>query len=163
MRRFVEKVKRRCRAVLNQRRGTLSIEVAILFFPFIYVLLVILQMGIYYMTQSALDAGVNSTANGLRNSFNTGTEPVLPSGSSLKSSIASNAAGLAGGSNLVVDLRLLTNLDAGAVAISDGTVDNITTNVPIVLRASANVVTLAPGFGALTKVESSAVLRFNAF
>jgi Flp pilus assembly protein TadG len=157
------RLKCRIGQLYTERRSSLSVEVAILFFPFIYVLLVILQMGIYYITQSALDAGVNSTANALRNSFNTGAEPVLPSGASLKSSVASNAAGLAGGSNLAVDLRLLTSLDAGVVAISDGTVDTITTNVPIVLRASASVLTFAPGFSALTQVESSAVLRFNAF
>jgi len=156
-------MQRRRRGLSGERRGTSAVELAILFFPFIYILLVILQMGVYYMAQSALDAGVNATANALRNSFNTGSTPVLPSGSSLKTSVAHDAAGLAGSSNLAVDLRLLTNLDAGAVAISDGTVDNITTNVPIVLRASANVITLAPGFGALTYVESSAVLRFNAF
>jgi Flp pilus assembly protein TadG len=153
----------RRRGLPGDRRGTNTVEFAIVFFPFIYAVLFVLQMGLYYMTQSALDAGVNTTANALRNSFNTGASPVLPSGATLKSTVASNAGGLVTSTGLAVDLRLLTTLDAGAVAISDQTVDSVSANVPIVLRASVQVTTLAPGFGALTKVQSTAILRFNAF
>jgi hypothetical protein len=48
------------RALLRDTRGTEAVELAIVIFPFLYVLLVIIQMGLYYMTQSALDAGVNT-------------------------------------------------------------------------------------------------------
>jgi Flp pilus assembly protein TadG len=150
--------------LLRDTRAANAVEFAIVALPFLYVLLVILQMGLYYMTQAALDNGVLATANNLRNSFNTGTAPVLPTGSSLKSSIVGAGGGLLGNNGmLAVDLRALTTLDAGGVAIADGTVDAVSTNVPIVLRAKANVTAFAPGFGASTQVLSSVVLRFNAF
>jgi hypothetical protein len=155
------------RALLRDRRGTEAVELAIVIFPFLYVLLVIIQMGLYYMTQSALDAAVNNTASYYRNSWNTGAvgAATMPSGSALKAQLISNGTGLINeNASLVVDLRLLTTLDGGAVPIADQTVDaGIAGIVPIVLRARTKVVTLAPGFGSLTQVQSAAILRSGSF
>lgn len=157
---------RMARAFVRDTRGAETVELAIVIFPFVYVLLVIVQMGLVYMTQAALDNGVNAEANALRNSFNTGTgaTPVLPGASTIKAAILTySGGGLFSASSLAVDLRLLGNLDAAAVSISDLTVDAVSTSLPLVLRASANVYTIAPGFGLGTKVQSAAILRFDAF
>jgi hypothetical protein len=84
---------RRIRPLCRDTRGTNTVEFAIVALPFVYVVLVIVQMGLYYMTQAALDDGVLAEANNLRNSFNTGTGPVLPSGSSLNSAIGGAGGG----------------------------------------------------------------------
>ena len=152
------------RRIQGDRRATAALEFAIIGLPFFYILLGILQMGIYYMAQAALDDGVSTTASNLRNSFNTGTAPSLPTGSTLKSNIVSNSGGIiANTSSLAVDMRALTTLDTGAVPITDGTVDSVTTSVPIVLRAQFQVMTIAPGFPLSMTVASAAILRFSSF
>jgi Flp pilus assembly protein TadG len=152
------------RRIPGDRRATAALEFAIVALPFLYILLGIMQMGLYYMAQAALDSGVNATATNLRNSFNSGTTPVLPTGTTLKSNIVSNSGGIISNtSSLAVDLRALTALDAGAVPITDGTVDSVTTSVPIVLRAQFKVVTIAPGFPLSMTVASAAILRFSSF
>jgi Flp pilus assembly protein TadG len=152
------------RAFRRARRGAAVVEFALVALPFLYILLVIIQMGLYYMTQAALDAGVNQTANNLRNTFNTATTPTLPTGAALKSSIVTYSGGLPSNTGgLAVDLRALANLGSAVVPITDGTVDSVTTNVPIVLRAQTDVVAVAPGFSWLTTVQSAAILRFGGF
>jgi len=145
-------------------RATAALQFAIVGLPFFYVLLGILQMGLYYMTQAALDTGVAATAANLRNSFNTAASPVLPTGSTLKSNIVGSGGGIISNtSSLAVDLRALTSLDASVVPITDGTVDAVTTSVPIVLRAQFSLITIAPGFPLPVSVQSAAVLRFSAY
>lgn len=152
------------RALLRDRRGAEAVELAIVIFPFLYILLVILQMGLVYMTQAALDNAVNAEANNLRNSFNTGTAPVVPAAGTIKTAVFNySGAALFNKSSLAVDLRALANLDAAPVPVTDGTTDSVSTSVPLVLRATASVYTVAPGFGAFTVVQSVSILRFDAF
>ncbi len=138
------------------------IEFAIIVWPFLFVLLTIIQMGLFYMTQSALDAGVNGEAVALRNMFNSAATPTLPTAAQLKQAVVNAAGGLVYDTGaLAVEVRQLASLDASSVAITDGVVDFGTTTLdtPLALRAQANVVAFAPGFGSLITVTSSAVVR----
>lgn len=150
----------------GSHRATTAIELAFVFFPFIYVLLVIIQMGIYYMTQSALDAGVNTTAAGLRTAFSDfTTQAATPSAATLKTEIAQAAGGLVTADSLAVEIRQLSSLSGGAVAVADGTTDYGTASTqdmggtPLALRATSSVIVFAPGFSGYTKVESAAIIR----
>jgi Flp pilus assembly protein TadG len=150
------------RRLSRDRRGAAMVEFAIIALPFLLVLLTIIQMGIYYMTQSALDAGVNATATILRNSFNSAGTPTLPTGAQLKQYVVSNSGQLVYNTPaLAVEIRQLSSLAATATPIADGTTDYGTTNlsVPLALRAQSSVVIIAPGFGALINVVASAIVR----
>ncbi len=128
--------------------------------PFFFLLLAILQVGVYYMTQSALDAGVIRTADALRTSFTTGTTFTAPSAATVKSNVVTNAGGLVhNDSTLAVDVRQVSNLSAAAVPITDGTADFGTSNSALALRAQASVISFAPYFGQLLKARSSAIVR----
>jgi Flp pilus assembly protein TadG len=154
-------------SLARDRIGATALEFAIVALPFLLVMLTILQMGLFYMTQSALDAGVNTTANNLRNMFSSTTPQTLPSATMLKASVVTNAGGLIyNNSGLAVEIRQMSSLNGGTVAITDGTVDfgsapvvTATVPPPLVLRAQSNVVTFAPGFKLVAVVESTAIVR----
>jgi Flp pilus assembly protein TadG len=136
------------------------VEFAIVSMPFVLLLLCSLQIGLYYFTQAALDSGVLATAQTLYSGFRTGTTPTLPGASSLKSSVATLSGGLIqNNSTLAVQIQPVTNLSSGTVAITDGVNNYGTTTSTLMLRAQAQVVTLAPGFGVLTVATSSALVR----
>ena len=78
----------------SNESATSAVEFAIVASPFFVLILCGLQIGLYYFTQSALDAGVLATEQTLYNGFRTGATPSLPSASSLKSSVATQSGGL---------------------------------------------------------------------
>jgi hypothetical protein len=127
-------------------------------------------MGIFYMTQAALDNGVNTASANLRSIFtNATTTPTLPSASQLKTEVASAGGGmLATGSGLAVEIRQLSSLSSGQIAVTDGTIDygyplpNDTPGTPLALRATSSVIIIAPGFYPTTTVESFAIIRRQA-
>lgn len=140
--------------------GASAVEFAIVASPFIMLLLGVLQVGIFYMTQSALDAGLIRTADNLRNTFTTGTNPTMPTASTLKASVSTNSGGtVRNTSSLAVEIRPLAALDAAVLPVTDGTVDYGTATSTLVLRAQTSVVTFAPGFGSLAQARSSAMIR----
>lgn len=155
---------RRIRRVLfrlaRDAGATSAVEFALVATPLLFMLLGTMQVSLYYMTQSALDAGVNNAADYLRSQF-ASAAPTFPDASALKSMIVTDSGALIqNGATLKVDIQPLTNLDASAVAISDG-VNNYgaTTTATLVLRAQSSVAVFAPGFGSLADVRSSAVVR----
>ena len=141
-------------------RGAAALEFAMVSAPFIFLLVAILQMGLYFMAQSSLDSGVVRTAETLRNNFTTGTTPTLLNAAALKTSVVANAGGLINNdSTSAVEIRQLTSLDSAAVPIVDGTVDYGSTTSVLVLRAQASVMVFAPGFSSLGQIKSAALVR----
>jgi Flp pilus assembly protein TadG len=148
-------------------RATTTLEMAFVFLPFIYVVLVTVQMGIYYITQSALDSGVNQTAASLRSLFSNATSPPpLPSAAALKAQVVNSAgAMISNDASLAVEIRKMTDLSAGPVPITDGVAEygtastNTAAGTSLALRATSTVLIFAPGFSAFTTVESSAIVH----
>lgn len=150
----------RLRLFSRDTRGVVALEFAILALPFLTFMMATMQVGVFYITQAALDNGVLRTAEQTRVGFATGTTVTLPTAQTLKSSVVQFAGALVGNNtNLAVELRQLSSLSGGTVAITDGVVDVGTTTSPLVLRAKAKVTIFAPGFSALTWVTSSAMVR----
>jgi Flp pilus assembly protein TadG len=146
--------------VWRDESGASAVEFAMLSAPFIFLILCIMQVGLYYMTQSALDGGVMKTADGLRNNFNRSGTPTMPDATTLKSTVATNSGGLVrNNATLAVEIRQLSSLSSGTVAIADGTVDYGSETSPLVLRAQSSVFTFAPGFSALAQARASAIVR----
>lgn len=146
-------------AMHRDRRGSSAVEFSLVALPFILTLLAILQMSVYYMTQSALDAGVIQTADTLVNSFYTTSTPTTPSAATLKSQIAAKAGGLVQAATVLVDLQPFTNLTVAAVAIGTNPPNIGAPRSVLALRAQANVTSFAPGFGSILVVRSSALIR----
>ncbi len=141
-------------------RAATAVEFAIVAAPFFAVLLAILQLAIFYMTQSALNAGVVLTAENLRISFSTGTTLTFPSAATLKSNVSANAgAMIANTAATSVEIRQLVNLDASIVPIVDGTMDTGTNTSVLVLRAQTQAFSFAPLFSSLLMARSSAIVR----
>jgi Flp pilus assembly protein TadG len=141
-------------------RAATAVEFAIIAAPFFAVLLSIFQLAIFYMTQSALNAGVILTAENLRISFTTGTTLTFPSAATLKGNVSANAGAMVPNTAAtLVEIRQLVNLDAGAVPIVDGTMDTGTTTSVLVLRAQTQAFAFAPLFNSLLTVKSSAIMR----
>ena len=140
-------------------RGATAIEFAILGLPFLMLIICIMQLGLYYMTQMALDGATLKAAEGLRANFGTGTTPVTPSGSTLKSTIVSGAATGIQSSGLIVEVQPLANLGGGAVAITDGLTSYGSAWTPLVLRSKYTMGVFMPGWGSTMSVYSSAIVR----
>jgi Flp pilus assembly protein TadG len=138
--------------------GASAVEFAIVSGPFILLVLCVLQVGLYYMTQSSLDTGVIRTADALRNSFTQAATPTLPNATTLKSSVVSNSGGMIS-NNLSVEIRELSDLTGGSVPITDGINDYGDVTSTLVVRAQASAVTFVPGFSALIQARSSAIVR----
>jgi hypothetical protein len=117
-------------------------------------------LAIFYMTQSALNAGVVLTAENLRISFTTGATLTFPSAVALKSTVSAKAGAMVRNTaSTTVEIRQLSNLSAGVVPIVDGTMDIGTNTSVLVLRAQSQVFAFAPLFSSLLTVRSSAIIR----
>jgi Flp pilus assembly protein TadG len=139
--------------------GAAAVEFALVAIPFLFLILGVLQVGIYYLVQSSLDAGIIGTADALRSSFST-TSPTFPNASTLKTEVVAHSGGMIrNDSTLAVEIRQLTSLDSAVLPVTDGTIDYGSATSTLVLRARSSVVTFAPGFGSLANVSSSAILR----
>jgi Flp pilus assembly protein TadG len=144
---------------VRNRDGVAAIEFAVVASPCFLLILGLLQLGVYFMAQAALDGGVATTAQTLRNSFTT-TSPDLMTPAQLKEAVVSNAGALIEDtSNTAVEIRPLTSLDAAATPIVDGIAAYGLTTSVLVLRAQSQVVVFAPGFSSLGIVESAAMVR----
>lgn len=150
----------RLRRFAGDSRGAVALEFAILALPFLTFMMATMQVGLFYITQAALDNGVLRTAEQTRVGFATGAAVTLPNAQTLKSSVVQFAGALVtNDADLAVELRQLSTLSSGSVAITDGAVDVGTATSALVLRAKAKVTIFAPGFSALTWVTSSAMVR----
>ena len=146
----------------RDQRGASAVEFAVVCGPFLAVVLYSLQIALYYFAQASIDAGVNQTADGLRNSFNYAAAPVLPQAAALKSLVATNAGRMIpGDATLSVEIRPLQSLSTAAVPITDGIADYGTTTSVLVLRAQSRGTSIAPNFPALAVVASTAIVRRN--
>lgn len=147
------------RAFRTDACGTSAVEFAIVSMPLVLLLIAILQMAIYYIAQSALDAGTVRTADWLVNQFYAGTPVTMPTSAQLRSMVAVNSGGLIhNDASLSVDLRLLATLSGAAVPISNN-VDPSTSGGILALRAQASVPVFMPGFSSIAVVRSAALLR----
>jgi Flp pilus assembly protein TadG len=147
---------------LRDKRGSSAVEFAIVSIPFIFTLLFIVQMAIYYMAQSSLDAGVIQTADYLVNLYNSTTVPSVTAGS-LKTLIYSKSGGMVkNDSTFLVDLKEFSALASAPVAISN-IVDANSPGDVLALRAQGTVVTFMPGFASLATVRSSALIRRQGY
>ncbi|HVY35486.1 MAG TPA: TadE/TadG family type IV pilus assembly protein [Caulobacteraceae bacterium] len=155
----VRKCLRLAQAFGQDRRGAAAVEFALLGLPFLLLLICIMQMGLYYMTQVALNAGTVKAAENLRSVFGTGATPVTPSGATLKSTIVSGSGTGIVSSGLIVEVQPLANLGAGTVAITDGLTSYGSAWTPLVLRAKYTFSTFMPGFAATWSINSSALVR----
>ena len=107
-------------ALFRDTDGATAVEFALIALPFSLIVLIIIQMGIVYVSQSALDVGVVKTGDTLLNSFYAGGTPNLMTGSSLKASVANGAgAMITNDSTLAVEIRQLATLDAAVTPIVD--------------------------------------------
>lgn len=84
----------RAPSFLRSTRATAAVEFALVALPFFMFVLCILQLGVYYFAQSALDTGVLKTAQTLYSGFRTGSSAYAPSASTLKTSISTNSGGM---------------------------------------------------------------------
>jgi Flp pilus assembly protein TadG len=145
------------RRFARDQRGASAVEFAIVAAPFFFIIMWLLQLGIYAMTQVALDNGLISEAEIVRESLVAGT---LPTAATIKAGVVTSAGALvSNNATLAVEVRTLADLDSGTVAISDGFTDYGTTTSVLVLRASGQVISFAPGFGSINKVTSAALVR----
>ena len=109
------------------------------------------------MTQVALDNGLIAEAETIRENLVVGTKP---SAATIKAGVVTNAGALiSNNSTLMVEIRTLADLDSGAVPIVDGATDYGTTSSTLVLRASGQVISFAPGFGSINTVTSAVLVR----
>jgi Flp pilus assembly protein TadG len=144
----------------RDRHGSSAVEFAIVAMPVLMLMMGVIQVGLFYVAQSSLDAGVVQTAELLRTNFTTGTTATLPAAATLKANVASSGGTMIpNNSNLAVEVRQLSTLSAAVVPIVDGTTDYGTTTSTLVVRAQATVPTLAPGLGSLNIIRSSAMIR----
>jgi Flp pilus assembly protein TadG len=157
---------RRGRATLLGRfwhatEGSNAIEFAILAMPFILLLVGIVQIGIYFVCQAALDLGVARTAETMRMDLVTKT-PSFPDAATLRSDIvASSGALISNTSSLAVEIQPIANLNTTAKPIVDGT-NNYGTSIEkrdiLALRATFVVPSFLPAVPNW-KVASSALIR----
>lgn len=147
------------RALARDRKGAAAIDFALLGLPFLLLLVCVMQLGLYYMTQVALDSGTVQAAESLRAVFGTGATPVTPSGAGLKSTIVADSGSGLASSGLIVEVQPLANLDGGTVAITDGLTNYGSAWTPLVLRAKYSFSTFMPGFAATWSINSSAIVR----
>ncbi len=141
----------------RDQRGASAVEFAIVAAPFFLLIVWLLQLGVYVITQVSLDNGLIAEGEAVREDLVAGT---LPSISTIKSGVVSGAGALlSNNSTLAVELRTLADLDTGSVAITDGFIDYGTTTSTLVLRASGQVISFAPGFGSINRVTSAVLVR----
>jgi Flp pilus assembly protein TadG len=145
------------RRFLKATDGSNAIEFAILATPFVLLLVGVVQIGIYFVAQSALDLGLMRTADSLRQTFNS-TATSFPNAATLKSRVSGYASGLSNSSTLKVEIQPITSLTSGARALVDGTNNYGTSTSVLALRASARVISFLPGVPAWT-INSSALVR----
>ena len=141
-------------------RGAAAHELALLGVPFVILLLSVMQMGVYFMTQMSLNAGTVQAAEALHAVFATGATPDTASfTSSMKSTIVSGAGGGINSNGVSVEVQPLSNLGSSYVAISDGTASYGSAWTPLVLRASYSFTPFIPLVGSTWTVKSSAIVR----
>jgi Flp pilus assembly protein TadG len=142
----------------RNRRGIAAIEAAFVLPPFITLLLLIIEVGVYFTLQSSLDTGVLATAETLRSNMVAGSAFAPPTAAALKTMIISNGGAILGVSSVAVDVRQLTTLSAGAVAVADGTDDWGGSGSVLVVRAQTTLPFL-PGTTSLAVLATSIVRR----
>ncbi len=149
------------RRLARDRRGASALEFALVAMPFFWLLLGVFQMGVYYMAQSSLDAGVIQVADTLVNSFYSGTTPSIPTAAALKTLVVSKSGGMIrDDATLSVELRQFSTLSLAVLPITN-TVDASVPGNVLALRAQSSVPSFLPMFGALA-VRSSALVRRQA-
>lgn len=149
----------------RETRGAAALEFALVALPFILVIMVTIQMGLFYMTQSAIDLGVNTEAAQLQNMFNQPNPTVPTDASAVKTNIVTAAGSLIFQNITTFEIQQLANYTSQSMPIVDGTMNFTspdTTYAILVLRAQSSVVIFAPGF-TNSVVEASAIVRRHGY
>ena len=81
----------RARSFARDQRGASAVEFAIVATPFFFLLIWLLQLGIFFMTQVALDNGLIAETETIRENLVVGT---LPSAATIKAGVVTAAGGL---------------------------------------------------------------------
>jgi len=141
--------------------GSNAIEFAILALPFILLLVFIVQIGIFFVSQAALDIGVAKAAEQLRAGFAKVTY-TKPNAAALKSAVVASAGALISNTSaLAVEIQPVSNLTSAGLAVVDGT-NNYGTATDkrdiLALRAKFTVPSFLPGVPNWI-VSSSALVR----
>ncbi len=142
----------------RDRRGVTAVETALIMLPFCTLLIAIIQTGVYFSMQSALDASVLSAAESLRSGMTAGASYTPPTAAALKSSIATGGGVVLATATLAVDVRQMATLSGTATPVADGSTDWGGSGSILVLRAQAPVSWMVAGAGTLT-IQSMAVVR----
>jgi Flp pilus assembly protein TadG len=149
----------------RDRKGAAALEFALIALPFILVILVTIQMGLFYMTQSAIDSGVNTEAAQLQSMFNQQNPTVPTDPAAVKANIVSAAGSMIFQGSTTFEIQQLANYTSQNMPIVDGTMNFTspdTTYAILVLRAQSSVVIFAPGFTS-SVVEASAIVRRHGY
>jgi Flp pilus assembly protein TadG len=147
------------RRFYRETDGSNAIEFAILAMPFILLLVFIVQIGIFFVSQAALDVGVSKVAEQLRS----GLAKVVytkPNAATLKSAVvAASGALISNDTTLAVEIQPISNLTSATKPIVDAT-NNYGTDDRgmLALRAKFTVPSFLPGVPNWA-VTSSALVR----
>ena len=144
-------------ALRRDRRGVALIEAALVLPPFLALLFVSIELGIYFTLQSALDLGVLTTAETLRTNMAVGRTYTAPTASVLKAAIAANGGAVLLVASLAVDVRQLSTLSAANQPVVDGVDDWGGSGAILVVRAQTTM-PLLPGATLLT-MNATAIVR----
>ena len=134
------------------------IEAVFVLPPFLSLLFLILVIGVYFTLQSSLDVGVLTTAETLRTNMFVGSSYSPPTAAVLKSAIRNNGGAVLSLSNLAVDVRQLSTLSSGPVAVVDGSDDWGGSGSILIVRAQTTMLFL-PGTTVLTMTSTSMIRR----
>jgi Flp pilus assembly protein TadG len=146
------------RCLRRDRSGVTAIETALVLPPFVILLLMIIEVGIYFILQSSLDLGVLTTGEGLQTAMAVGRGYSPPDAAVLKASIAANGGAAILVANLAVDVRQLSTLSVGNQPVVDGSYDWGGSGSILVVRAQTTTQFL-PGTSVLTMMSASIVRR----
>lgn len=151
--------RRKVLSLRRDRRGVALIEAAMVLPPFLTLIFMIIEVGIYFTLQSSLDAGVLAEAETLRTSMAAGSAFTAPTATVLKAAIAKNGGAVLLVGNLAVDVRQLATLSSGGtIAVADGSYDWGGSGSILVLRAQTTMPFL-PSTTLLTLMATSIVRR----
>jgi Flp pilus assembly protein TadG len=142
----------------RDRRAAAAVEAALVIGPFLMLLFLIIQIGMYFTLQAALDTGVLGTAESLRARLLSSSSFSPPTAAALITEIVSNGGIVLGTFTVAVDVRQLSTLPGSAPVTAGGTTDWGTSGSVLILRAQATMPFL-PSTALLTMTSTSIIRR----
>jgi Flp pilus assembly protein TadG len=141
----------------RDRRGAAAVESALVVYPFLMLLFMVIQLGLFFVVQSALDVGVLATAESLRASLLANSSYAIPSATTLATTITADGGSLLAAYGIVVDVRQISTLSTSAPAVPDGTTAACGSGSVLILRAQASLPFLPLNY--LLRSTSTSIVR----